>query len=255
MMGRYKLLAVIIMLPLLASCARPVGDFGRVPRASATDDILVKTGLTRDPTTQIPPFGIIQTDDETEMHDRIFRFIEAPHTRYYIHRQDLTERDYWNYLRQTRFASSGVRYRTMVKDIGDDLNTVEQTFVAICRVIELDEQRRIALQSFTDADEAKILAVQRRLRENAESIERFEAALQMRYDGYSYALEQLLLESPDEQGWDVDAKLDDLQEWLYSAKAGQYCAPDPSYAAGAQGISRPSRIARGDYSHEPKIRK
>ncbi len=222
-----RLLVIAAFAVALAACARPVGDLGRV-REGTADALIVKAGISRDPSAgSDAPTGLIQSDEEREMHNRIWRFLEAPHARAWLHRTDLQVDDYYTYLRDKPYRSSHTRYQTLASDIDIDLKTLPETFGAICNVVAMDDRRRMALASFSDADgnTAKMVAIRRR--QNAASIQRFSQALQLRYDAYSYALKMLLIETPYEQAREADEGLSRMGTWTISAQQGSYCITNP----------------------------
>lgn len=230
----------------LVACARPVGDLGRV-REGTADAIIVKAGISRDPAVgSDSPTGLIQSDEEREMHNRIWRFLEAPHARAWLHRTDLKITDYYDYLRAKPYGSSHIRYQTLISDIDIDLATLPDTFAAICTVIAFDDRREMALVSLSDADRETEKMVDLRRRQNAASIRRFTDALQLRFDAYSYALKMLLIETPYEQARHADEALSRMGIWVTSAGQGSYCIadlPPQSVAVSAQPV--PGRRSGG----------
>src|SRR5690606_31726821 len=70
-------LAAIILA--LAGCARPVGDFGRAAPGVLHDAIMPAVGAARAEAAGEPVSDFNRTDEETEMHNRVWRFLVAPH--------------------------------------------------------------------------------------------------------------------------------------------------------------------------------
>lgn len=223
---------------LLVGCARPTGDFGRAAPSVLHDEILPTIGASRAAADGEPVSDFNLTDQEREMHDRVWRFLIAPHTRDWffdtavewqrtrlagtVDTQFLADR-YYATLRSTQFQSSRVRYRKVENDIVIDIATLPTTFAAICRVIEVDRQRAIAVGNVALGRPDGREQVAARKWENQEKIAWFTRALDYRYTSYSLALDRLLVETPHEEARAVDAQLAMLEPWVLRAKAGDFC--------------------------------
>lgn len=214
-----------MLLALTAGCVSRTGDLGR-------PDPRYATAVSHASILQ-PHFN--KTDQEQEMEDRIWRFLHAPHVSGWfvslpIARQALSadaragERArYLNWLRKTPYRSSTVRYLTIADHVQADLGTLPGTFAAICAVGEVDRQRNVALSqeaAFEVGIETRVMA---RARENAATIAKFGAALRLRYESYSYALDNLLVETPHEEAVEVDALLAELAIYAEDAERGRFC--------------------------------
>ncbi|WP_404405539.1 hypothetical protein [Pelagibacterium halotolerans] len=251
----------------LAACARPVGDFGRARPSVLHDDIMpeIGDGLASARGEPVSDFNL--TDQEREMHNRVWRFLVAPHTRDWFYdtavelqrtrisgatdTQFSADR-YYHDLRTTEYASSAVRYRTVANDITLDIATLPATFQSICAVIEIDRQRAIAVANVTLAAPDARAEVAARKWENDQRIAWFTRALDYRFDSYSTALERLLVETPDPEARTVDTLLAQMEIFVRRAQAGDFCAVNPGGFVSKDG-GVPSRYAT--MVSEPDIRK
>lgn len=263
-------LAAATALALLAGCtARPTGDFGRAQPGVLHDEILPTLGASRAAAHGEPVSDFNLTDEEREMHDRVWRFLVAPHandwfydTAVELQRTRLASNldtsfvvdRYYAYLRGEQFQSSRVRYRKVANDIEIDIATIPSTFAAICRVIEVDRQRAIAVSNVTLAAPDAPAEVAARKWENQQKIGWFTRALTYRFASYSTALERLLVETPHEEARAVDAQLALMEPYVERARAGDFCL------TGGGGMvykdtGVPSRYQTTPFTPEPAIRK
>lgn len=252
---------------LLAGCARPTGDFGRAAPGVLHDQMLPEMGQDRAARDGEPVSDFNLTDQEREMHDRVWRFLVAPHandwfydTAVELQRTRLASNldtsfladRYYDHLRSTAFQSSRVRYRKVANDIEIDIATIPTTFAAICRVLEVDRQRAIAVRNVTLAAPDAPAEVAARKWENQQKIGWFTRALTYRYQSYSTALDRLLVETPHEEARVVDGLLAAMAPYVARAQAGDFCL---SGAGGAVYKDRelPSRYQAA--SPAPSVRK
>lgn len=203
-----------------------------------------------------PVSSFNRTDQEEEMHNRIWRFLVAPHakdwmfdasvelqrTRIVAARDaEFTIERYYEWLRLTQYQSSRTRYATVGAHVQSDIDTLPTTFAAICAVIEIDRQRAVALQGLRQAIPPDMGAeVAARKAENSASISWFVRALNYRYDSYDFALDNLLVETPHEQSLAVDESLRRLSVFVGAANRGDFCGRT-GIRGGAGHVIIPSR--------------
>lgn len=243
----------------LGGCARPTGDFGRAAPGVLHDSIMPAMGASRAYHAGEPVSDLNLTDQEREMHDRVWRFLVAAHAHVWfydtavelqrtrlsgtIDTQFLADR-YYATLRTTDYRSSPVRYRTVASDIDADIATIPGTFAAICRVIEVDRQRAVAVANVALGRPDGQQQVAARKWENDQKIAWFTRALAYRHLSYSTALDRLLVETPHEEARLVDARLTVLETYVRRAQGGDFCL------SGAGGVvvkdtGAPSRYETG----------
>ena len=255
-----KLGALALVTLSLAACGpRPVGDFGRARPSWTHDTAMPAVGKVIAGQSE-PVSDFNQTDQEEEMHDRVWRFLVAPHSKDWFYdtavelqRTRITgatdlqfEVDrYHRWLRGTPYESSRTRYATVGRHIAADLDTVPATFAAICAVIEVDRQRAIALRSLSGLDPDAAANVAARRYENEAHIAWFVRALDYRYQSYDYALDNLLVETPHEQSIAVDDALRRIGAFVARARRGDFCTGAATGVWSGHEVVIPSR-----YSHE-----
>ena len=203
-----------------------------------------------------------KTDQEEEMHDRVWRFLVAAHakdwrfdaavelqrTRIVRPRDEtFTIERYYVWLSRTDYQSSRTRYSTVGAHVQYDIDTLPTTFMAICKVIEIDRQRAIAYAELGPDLAPRIgEEVAARRYENDAFIDWFVRALNYRYSSYDFALDNLLVETPHEQSVAVDEALRRMWVYVERAQRRDFCfKPGPGWGAG--GVVIPSRYQhRGD---------
>lgn len=249
--------AAALLLMAGAGCvARATGDFGRAPPSFTHDTAMPAVGKLVAYARDEPVSNFNQTDEETEMHDRVWRFLIAEHTSSWFYNTAVelqrtriisavddrfSSALYFDWLKQTDYRSSPVRYATVGADILADTDTLPATFTAICKVIEIDRQRAIARDGLPNIEPDVKAGVDARKSENDAHIAWFVRALNYRYDSYNYALDHLLIETPHQQSIDVDHKLGVMQGFVGQANRGDFCSGPSATGMASGGRSIPSR--------------
>lgn len=231
-----RALWLALLLGTAPTSAHEIGDFGRVKPGVLNDEIIPGTDrlMRRLGNQPVSDFNI--TDQEREMHDRVYRFLIARHAKdwafdyeqvifvagVFSSRPDKFDL-YYRWLTNERYASSRVRFNTIADDVGADLLTLPTTFKAICAVVEIDRQRAVAAAELDDIEPAVIRQMRLRKAENDLYVGRFVAALGYRYGSYSYALDHFLVETPHGEAIEVDERLSRLAIWVDRAEAQDFC--------------------------------
>jgi hypothetical protein len=249
---------VVALLASSAGCvARPIGDFGRAAPDFIHDEAMPVVGKWRAKAGGEPVSSFNLTDQEDEMHNRVWRFLVSPHANDWFH-DAATELQrtriagqvdgkfrsdrYYNWLSSTRYQSSRVRYSTVQQDVETDIATVPDTFAAICAVIEVDRQRAIAGSAIHGGSATAQAEVTGRKAENDMFIGWFVRALRYRYDSYNFALDGLLVETPHEEAKTVDARLSELAIYVHQAESGNFCGGSGGEGYLGGETSLPSRV-------------
>lgn len=252
-----RLFGALLLAGLVASCAaRPVGDFGRAQPSALHDRMLPAVGSFMAKQRREPVSDFNQTDQEREMHDRTWRFLVANNAKDWLFNSEselqrvriTRTKDftffpdrYYIWLKKTHYQSSRVRYATLGRHILADLDTLPAAFLSVCAVQEVDRQRRVALNELTDLAPNAAADVRARRIENQWYIDWFGRAVNYRYDSYSYALDNLLVETPHEQSVAVDASLRRLKIWADLARSEDFCS-GAGGQGGKGGVVIPSRF-------------
>jgi hypothetical protein len=204
------------------------------------------------------------TDQEDEMHNRVWRFLIAPHAKDWFYdvavelqRTRITPATdlrftidrYYTWLRRADYQSSQTRYSTVGRHIQADIDTVPSTFVSICQVQEVDRERNIAQTELTGLESDVRHDVAERRDENDKYIDWFVRALDYRYQSYEYALDHLLVETPHEQSRAVDEELQQLKVYVDRANRGDFCSGQGLIIGGGQAVI-PSRYSTRSYAVE-----
>ncbi len=241
MASRIRLtVASVALAGLLCSggaTARQLGDFGRVEPGVVNDTILPALDTIGKVLTGQPRSDFNWTDQEHEMHDRVWRFLVAPHARdwafeygWEIKRARTGDRRprqfgrYYRWLSDHPYASSRVRFNTIGDHVFADLGTLTKVFSAICAVFEIDRRRAVAASEMTDIEPRMVREQRDREAENLAYVDRFVLSLSYRYASYSFALDHLLVETPHIEALEVDSRLSELAIWVDRAEAGDFCS-------------------------------
>lgn len=237
--------------------ARPVGDFGRAAPSFTHDTAMPLAGdyLAGQREEAVSTFN--RTDQEGEMHNRIWRFLIAPHSKDWMfdasvelqrtrivaaRDTEFTIERYYNWLKSTAYQSSRTRYATVGADAQADIDTLPTTFAAICAVVEIDRQRAVALSGLRQGIPPDMGGeVAARKLENDASISWFVRALNYRYDSYDFALDNLLVETPHEQSLAVDEALKRLSVFVGRANRRDFCGGG-NLGTGSGRVIIPSRF-------------
>jgi len=250
---------MLVLAGTLAGClARPVGDFGRADPSFTHDTAMPFVGTVLADARDEPVSRFNQTDQEVEMHDRVWRFLVAAHSKDWFYdiavewqrtriipavddRFDTNR--YYSWLQREAYRSSRTRYATVGRHIEADIDTVPTTFAAICAVVEVDRQRAIAYRELPDQGFEIGQDVAARKAENDMFIAWFVRALDYRHQSYKYALEHLLVETPHEQSRAVDAKLQQMSIWVDRANRWDFCGGSGVGYHPGQTVQIPSRYS------------
>ena len=253
-----SLLTLIAVAGLLAACvARPTGDFGRAKPSVLHDTIMPYAGDRIATQRGEPVSNFNQTDQEVLMHDRVWRFLIAPHAKDWLFDTSVelqrtrivppkderyrTDR-YYAWLKRTDYQSSRTRYSTVGANITSDIDTLPSTFAAICAVIEVDRQRAQALAALRrDLPASAGSDVAARKYENDAFIAWFVRALNYRHESYGFALDSLVVETPHEQSLAVDDALRRMSAFVVRANRRDFCGDDHALQ-GRGSVVIPSRF-------------
>lgn len=246
-----RIVPIVALAGLAAACvARPVGDFGRAVPGFTHDTAMPAAGDILAQMRKEPVSSFNMTDQEEEMHNRVWRFLVAAHARDWVFDTSVElqrtriippNKDehfsidrYYAWLKRTQYQSSRTRYSTVGQHVTADIDTIPTTFASICAVIEVDRQRAVALSGLGNGlplDTANQVAA--RKYENDAFIAWFVRALNYRYDSYDFALDGLLVETPHEQSLAVDEALRRMSVYVGQANRYDFCGGNgPAHGSG-----------------------
>lgn len=258
----FRAVAAAALLLMTAACSttRPTGDFGRAQETLLNDTVMPAVGnLKREHIDKRPVSTFNQTDQEREMHDRVWRYLTAAHAKdwsfdtsveFQRTRIGVTDHKfkidrYYKVISSESYASSKVRYSTMSDHISIDIDLMPSTFRSICAVVEIDRQRAVAASEIDGLEPSMQQEQRDRKAENDEKIGWFVRAIRYRYESYNHALEHLLVETPHEGAVRVDGLLSQLLGAVERGERGDFCGGDGTYA-GSGKDKLPSRVLMGD---------
>lgn len=259
-----------MMLVMVAACARPIGDLGRAKPSVDHDVVLPTLGWWRAKIMGEPASSFNWTDEENEMHDRVWRFLIAAHSKDWFYDiiiewqrtrlippvdKSFGPGRYYDTLRWERYRSSRTRYVRVSRDIEADLATAPSVFEVICRVMEIDRRRYDAVSALRNSEAPESLQVGERHAENQIVIDWFVRAMRYRYESYSLALERLLIETPHEGARDIDSRLSVMAIDVERAERGEFCSSPDLYGGPLNDNTLPSRMKNQPFSPGPKYRK
>lgn len=206
----------------LAGCSQ-AGDFGRQRPSVVNNQILPAAGAALAYAREEPVSAYRMTDREREMRDLGWAIVMPPHEAQSLDRV-LVE------LRRTRilpanavrfrkeayvrtllaidFRSSTARYARLLEDVLTDTGRIEPFFQAAARVDVDDRARRKALAAVPEVTPAESENALARIEENGLMIAWARDAFSERLVTYRYALDRLMLETPDRASAEVAAAID-----------------------------------------------
>lgn len=227
-------LTMLIGLLLSATACTSTGDLGRVQGFDAQSGYTnAHLGSATDGSSGSLAEPLVISDTERDLQRRLQRFQNLKagsgwladvtyQVRLATGRQ-LTEADYFNWLKSEYETSLEAAYGRIVNDVQIDLLTLNELFQAACKVQQTDLQRKIASNAINTTPDATVAALDARIADNAEIIRRIHTVLEFRYNSYSYALEQMLVQAPSESARNVDIKLNALATKVEQSNSGDYC--------------------------------
>jgi len=257
-----RAVAASALLLIAAGCSstRPTGDFGRARESVLNDAVMPAVGNARREFIDKKPVSKFnQTDQEREMHDRIWRYVTAAHAKDWsfdtsveFQRTRIGTTDhkfridrYYKIISSDRYASSRVRYATIADHLSIDIELMPSTFRSICAVFEIDRQRSVAAGGLAGIEPAMQREQRDRAAENDETVAWFVRAIRYRYESYNYAMEHLLVETPHEEAVQVDGLLSQMLILVEQGERGDFCSSGGLYANGDDGHI-PSRVLMGN---------
>jgi hypothetical protein len=201
------------------------GDFGRVRRSLARDDIHDWVGPAAVPGTGDPPWRHQLTDEERKLRDLAYPLIEPPYDRQRWY-SVLAENGFWalpfpfpdrstyaTRLFQTAYRSQTARYSKLIDDIRNDVTRLDPFFATARYVSDMDAKRGQALQRIPVTGEEHVNTVNR-MRENEGIIRWVRASLRERAASYQLALERMVLAAPAPMAVEAERSLALLNQRL-----------------------------------------
>jgi len=220
--ARLRSLFALTALTLLAGCAN--SDFGEINSTLVTGSIHDWVGRSSTAAHPIPPSVFEYTDDERALRDNAYPLIEPPFDRqrwysvageYGMIRFNLSDhRKYFERLMEECHRSPSAVYARLIDDIRNDTTRLSQFFETAGRVIDIDQKRQKSLSYVSSLSKAEIVNAERRIRENVHVLQIVRISLANRVDSYHFALERLVITTPEVQAVDAERLLNQLQSQI-----------------------------------------
>jgi hypothetical protein len=215
----WRPLCVFGALIFLSACAN--SDFGELNQTLVTDGIHDWLGHDSPKSHPVPASTFEYTDDERALRDNAYPLIEPPFDRqrwysvageYGMIRFNLSDhRKYFERLMEECNRSPSAVYARLIDDIRNDTTRLSQFFETAGRVIDIDQKRQKSLAYISSLSKAEIVNAERRIRENAHVLQIVRISLANRVDSYHFALERLVITTPQVQAVDAERLLNQLQ--------------------------------------------
>jgi len=247
---------------LLSGCVE-TGDFGRVKRNSAWNDLLetggsVVAGRRGEP---VSPYDY--TDDERELRNRAWRFLVPAHDYAWFERivADLAAKRilppgvrggdpaiYFDALLSDGAISPASRYRRLSEDAAADARLLPKLTDVAARVFTADGVRLKTLAYAATVSPADIANAEARVAENRCLVSWIAFGLETRIAEYRYALEHLVIETPQAQAVPAERSLAFLEgsrsalaRFDVPPLAGAQCAGERKTDPAAATVAAPPR--------------
>ena len=214
-----------LLAPLLAGC-QETGDFGRPRETVWTSSIMPAIGrhaanMRGEPSSTFP-----LTDDETELRARAFRFLMPAQDTSILSTQlkhfardrllpaeagTFDQASYFASLEAQPDRSPRARYQRLREDIEADRQLIGPFVALACRVAEADRVRLKALGHMNPQDGDTIRNAEDRVAENETLVKWVHVAIGERARAYRFALENLVVATPDRDAVRVERQLIGLE--------------------------------------------
>lgn len=250
----------LALVPLLAACGRPAGDFGRptgdfgraVP-SLVHDTVLPAAGdLTAEYAWGQPVSSFNKTDREATLRDRAWAVVVPPHADDWLgdllvegqrtrllpeldHRFD--PEAYYRRLRADRFRSSEARWNALVEDMRQDTLLVPPFCQEARRVAADDRARLQALDPNGSGSVGLLKNAYARIDENARVVDWVARALRFRLASYRNAIDRMAVETPTERLFSVNQVWTGFRDAVTTADCGLGAG-----GGGGIAVARPSRL-------------
>jgi hypothetical protein len=198
----------------LAGCAPATGDFGRARPSEWNDNVLPKVGSWAAKRRGEPVSRFPLTDDERELRARGWalimpayslssfdaKLVELRRARVIPADRATTKREtYAQRILSQPYTSSSTRYRRLIDDVNEDRGRLPGFFAVSARVHDADRIREASLSYIRSQPQDEREHALMRVTENQMVIWWVNDALTNRVESYRYALERLLVETPDSE--------------------------------------------------------
>ena len=220
---RPGLIVAVALTAALGGCAG--GDFGRTRQDFRTDDMHRWIGTEATGSIGMRASAFQLTDLERQLRDQAYPFIEPPHSRPawksvfgdykpiaspWRQKPQFDRTAYGRMLIDEPHRSYMSRYTQLMDDVRNDLTQLDPFFATADRAISLDRKRSASLKIVSELSPRERDDAVARMQENALVIQWVLQCLQRRVASYRWALERLVLQTPDTIAGDADRLIGQL---------------------------------------------
>ena len=217
----------------LGGCAS--GDFGRTRPSALSDNMHSWIGAEATGSIGLPASQFQLTDNEKLMRDLAFPLIEPPHSRPlwksvfgdykplpspWRQTPVFDRTAYGRLLIDEPHRSHTSRYNVLMDDVRNDILQFEAFYANAARVIELDRKRSASLKLVSGLMPREREDALARMDENALIIQWVEQCLQRRVASYRWALERLVIHTPDGLAASADMLIGEMAAQTSTVIAG-----------------------------------
>jgi hypothetical protein len=226
--GRGFLIAALLLS--VGGCAG--GDFGRTRDDFRNDDMHRWLGgeVTGSVGMRASQFQL--TENERSLRDQAHPLIEPPHSRPawktvfgdyqtipspWRQAPAFDRTAYGRMLIDEPHRSHTSRYAQLMDDVRDDITRFDPFYTTAARVTELDNKRNAALKLVSELAPRERADAVARMEENVLIVQWVQQCMQRRVSSYRWALERLVIQTPDNLAADADRLITELERLASSA--------------------------------------
>jgi hypothetical protein len=216
-------LLLLLIGAALGGCSG--GDFGRTRADFRNDDMHRWLGAEATGSVGLTPSQFQLSEYERQLRDLAYPLIEPPRSRpawksvfgdYQPlpspwRQQVVFDRTaYGRTLIDEPHRSHTSRYQQLIEDVRDDITRFELFFASAWRVIELDRKRSASLKMVSELSPREHADAIARMEENTLIVQWVQQCLERRISSYRWALERLVIQTPDNFAADADRLIGQL---------------------------------------------
>jgi hypothetical protein len=229
-----RTLPFLILIALTqAGCSG--GDFGRARQSAVSDDMHSWIGREATASIGLRPSEFQLTDGEKAMRDLAYPLIEPPLSRPawksvfgdytplpspWRQAPPFDRTLYGRMLIDEPHRSHTSRYSELMDDVRNDIMRFESFYNSAARVIDLDRKRNASLKLVSGLSPQEREDALARMDENALIIQWVEQCLARRVSSYRWALERLVIHTPDALASGADMLIGELASQVTVVAAG-----------------------------------
>jgi hypothetical protein len=201
------------------------GDFGRTRADMRNDDMHRWLGAEATASVGLTASQFQLTENERQLRDLAYPFIEPPHSRPawksvfgdyqplpspWRQKVVFDRTTYGRALIDEPHRSHTSRYQQLIEDVRNDITRFEPFFASAARVIELDRKRSASLKMVSELSPREQDDAIARMEENTLIVQWVQQCLERRISSYRWALERLVIQTPDTIAADADRLIGEL---------------------------------------------